>query len=71
LTPVRPELKELLLALRGNQPEVDRFCGAMVGTVPIEEFFSLPNMVRIMGAGRFLKGMYERIKMRSAAGMNL
>jgi hypothetical protein len=62
LTPVRPEMKQLLLALRGNQDEVNRFCGAMVGTVPIQQFFSIQNMVRIMGAGPFLKGMYERLK---------
>jgi flavin-dependent dehydrogenase len=67
LDPIRPELKQLLLSLRDNQREVDRFCGAMVGTVPIQEFFSLPNMLRTMGPRRFIRGMYERLLRRPAA----
>jgi flavin-dependent dehydrogenase len=70
LNPIRPEIKQLLLSLRGNQPEVDRFCGAMVGTIPIQEFFSYGNMLRTMGASRFLKGVYERLLTRpDAAGV--
>jgi len=67
LTPVRPEMKQLLLSLCGNQQEIDRFCGAMVGTVPIPEFFSVPNMLKTMGARRFIKGMVERLMTRTEA----
>jgi 2-polyprenyl-6-methoxyphenol hydroxylase-like FAD-dependent oxidoreductase len=35
-----PEIQALLASLRGNQPQIDRFIGALVGTVPIPEFFA-------------------------------
>jgi len=66
LDPISPEHKQLLISLQGNQSEIDRFCGAMVGTVPIGEFFSVRNMLKTMGAGRFLKGMGERLLARTA-----
>jgi len=45
---------ELMLrgALRGNQEEIDRYCGTVIGTVSVTEFFSPRNIRRIMAAAR-------------------
>ncbi len=50
LQPPPPEMQQLLLALRGDQAQADRFFGTLAGTVPIPEFFSPENIGRIMGA---------------------
>lgn len=50
LQPPPPEMKALFGALRGNQMETDRFIGALIGTVPIPEFFSPENTRRIIAA---------------------
>jgi flavin-dependent dehydrogenase len=54
LQPLPPEIQDLFRALRGNQIETDRFIGALVGTVPIPEFFAPMNIQRILAeaAGR-------------------
>jgi len=46
--PPAPELQQLLLALQHNQVETNRFFGALVGTVPIPEFFSPANLQHII-----------------------
>lgn len=43
-----PEMQALLGALNGNQAETNRFIGALVGTVPIPEFFAPANIQRIL-----------------------
>jgi flavin-dependent dehydrogenase len=48
LQPPPPEIQALLGALRGNQTETNRFVGAIVGTVPIPEFFAPTNIQRIL-----------------------
>ncbi|HSB12534.1 MAG TPA: NAD(P)/FAD-dependent oxidoreductase [Blastocatellia bacterium] len=50
LQPPPPEIQTLLGALRGNQVETNRFIGALVGTVPIPEFFAPASMQRILSA---------------------
>jgi flavin-dependent dehydrogenase len=50
MAPPPPEMQQLFGALRGNQADTDRFIGAIVGTVPIPEFFALANLQRIVGA---------------------
>ncbi len=50
MEPPPPDLEALLVALRGNQAETDRFFGALAGTVPIPEFFSAENQRRLTGA---------------------
>ena len=50
LAPPPPELQALFGALRDNQPDTDRLIGALVGTVPIPEFFAPANVARICGA---------------------
>jgi 2-polyprenyl-6-methoxyphenol hydroxylase-like FAD-dependent oxidoreductase len=48
--PPAPEMQRLLYALRGNQPQIDRFLGAWAGTVPIPEFLAPENIERIVTA---------------------
>ena len=48
LEPPPPAMRELFGALRGNQREIDRFLGAVEGTVPIPEFFGAENVERII-----------------------
>jgi flavin-dependent dehydrogenase len=60
LQPVRPEFKQLVLSIRGDQTEINRFCGAMVGTVPIQEYFSPQHVFRLIGARGLVKAMAEK-----------
>ncbi|HEV2915274.1 MAG TPA: NAD(P)/FAD-dependent oxidoreductase [Pyrinomonadaceae bacterium] len=48
LAPPTPELRQLLEALRSDRQETGRFLGTVVGTVPIQEFFSPENVGRII-----------------------
>jgi flavin-dependent dehydrogenase len=48
IEPAPPDFLALRAALRGNQADTDRLYGAMMGTVPPEEFFSPQNLGRIM-----------------------
>jgi flavin-dependent dehydrogenase len=50
LEPPPPEMQQLFAVLRHNQEQTNRFFGAVVGTVPIPEFFAPENLGRIMGA---------------------
>jgi len=48
LEPPPPPMQQLFGALQGNQPDIDRFLGAMEGTVPIPEFFAPANVERMI-----------------------
>jgi flavin-dependent dehydrogenase len=48
LQPPPPEIQALLGALQNNQAETNRFFGALVGTVPIPEFFAPVNIQRVL-----------------------
>jgi flavin-dependent dehydrogenase len=50
LAPPTLEMQQLFGALFGNQEQIDRLFGTIVGTVPIPEFYAPENMARIMGA---------------------
>ena len=50
LEPPPAEMQLLMGALRGNRAETDRFFGVIAGTVPVPEFFSPQNTMRIMAA---------------------
>jgi flavin-dependent dehydrogenase len=50
LEPPPPEQLQLFGALHGNQEATDRFFGALLGTVPVPEFFAPANVARIVGA---------------------
>jgi 2-polyprenyl-6-methoxyphenol hydroxylase-like FAD-dependent oxidoreductase len=47
--PPPPQNVFLLKALKGNQAQTDRFFGVLTGSVPVAEFFSPLNLVRILG----------------------
>jgi flavin-dependent dehydrogenase len=49
LEPLPPEMAQLFFALQGNQAQTDRLIGAIVGTVPVQEFFSPENVRQIVG----------------------
>jgi 2-polyprenyl-6-methoxyphenol hydroxylase-like FAD-dependent oxidoreductase len=51
LAPPPPEAQQLLAALRGNQEQINRYFGTIVGTVSPAEFFAPENMERIFATG--------------------
>jgi flavin-dependent dehydrogenase len=50
LQPPSPELGQLLTALQGNQPQMDRFVGLTAGTTSFSDFFAPDSVARIIGA---------------------
>jgi hypothetical protein len=50
MEPPPPETQQLLAALLGNQPQTDRFFGALTGTVSLAEFFAPENVGALMAA---------------------
>lgn len=48
LKPPPPEMQALFNALRTNQSDTNRLIGALIGTVPIPEFFAPPNVQHIL-----------------------
>jgi flavin-dependent dehydrogenase len=48
--PPPPEMQQLIGALVGNQPEIDRFFGVMAGSVSVAEFFAPDNVGRLLAA---------------------
>ena len=50
LAPRPPEMQQLLVALQGNQEQINRFFGLVEGTTSFSEFLSPENMGRIMAA---------------------
>jgi flavin-dependent dehydrogenase len=54
LAPPTPEMIQLLEALRWDREETGCFLGTVVGTVPIQEFFSPENVGRIVKASALM-----------------
>jgi 2-polyprenyl-6-methoxyphenol hydroxylase-like FAD-dependent oxidoreductase len=48
MEPPPPQMQQFFAALRGNQPEIDRFLGCVAGTTCIPEFFAPENVQRII-----------------------
>jgi 2-polyprenyl-6-methoxyphenol hydroxylase-like FAD-dependent oxidoreductase len=46
-----PERQALIAALQDDPAQTSRFIGALMGTVPVTEFFAPQNVARILGAG--------------------
>jgi 2-polyprenyl-6-methoxyphenol hydroxylase-like FAD-dependent oxidoreductase len=65
--PPRSEQQALFAALARRQADVDRFLGVMTGAVPLAEFFSARNMLRLLGI-RGLAAMALRGRRQAAAG---
>ena len=49
LEPASEQVRRLFGALRGNQPEIDRYVGVTAGTVAHDDFFSPESLGRIIG----------------------
>jgi 2-polyprenyl-6-methoxyphenol hydroxylase-like FAD-dependent oxidoreductase len=49
LEPPPEEMQQLFGALRGNQPDTDRFLGLIAQVTPVQEFFAEENVGRIIG----------------------
>lgn len=58
--PPPPMLVRLIEALRGNQPDTDRFLGIVPGTTPVADFFAPANMRRILRQGEPRPAGWER-----------
>ena len=48
--PPPPEMQQLIAALVGNQPEIDRFFGVMAGSVSVTDFYAPHNVDRLLAA---------------------
>jgi 2-polyprenyl-6-methoxyphenol hydroxylase-like FAD-dependent oxidoreductase len=59
-----PKAEELTLftSLAGKQAEIDRFFGVITGAVPIPEFFSPKNLVKIVGVRGMAKLMLSKLR---------
>ena len=50
LLPPRPEVRQLLVAMQGDQGAIDGFMSVRACTLPAPEFFAPENLERIMSA---------------------
>lgn len=50
LAPPPPKAQQLLAALCGNQEQINRYFGTIIGTVPSAEFFAPENIERVFAA---------------------
>jgi 2-polyprenyl-6-methoxyphenol hydroxylase-like FAD-dependent oxidoreductase len=48
--PPPPEMQQLIAALVGSQPEIDRFFGVMAGSVSVADFYAPHNVERLLAA---------------------
>jgi 2-polyprenyl-6-methoxyphenol hydroxylase-like FAD-dependent oxidoreductase len=60
LAPPRPEAAALFEALAGRQEEIDRFLGALTGAIPLRDYMSPVNLMRIIGLRRMAGTMLSR-----------
>jgi 2-polyprenyl-6-methoxyphenol hydroxylase-like FAD-dependent oxidoreductase len=65
--PPRPEQQAVFAALAGRPAEVDRFLGVMTGAVPIDEFFTPRNLLRLIGVRGMAKAMLGRRRSHTPA----
>jgi 2-polyprenyl-6-methoxyphenol hydroxylase-like FAD-dependent oxidoreductase len=63
--PPRPEQEMLLRALEGDQREIDRFLSVLTGSLPIPEYFTPRNMLRLIGVRGVWQAMRSQRKMRA------
>ncbi len=60
--PPQVEQQVLFASLVGKQAEIDRFFGVLTGTVPIPDYFTPANLVKIIGARGMAKIMWQKIR---------
>jgi 2-polyprenyl-6-methoxyphenol hydroxylase-like FAD-dependent oxidoreductase len=61
LAPPRPEAAALFEAIAGRQEEIDRFLGSLTGAIPMREYMSPGNLMRIIGLRRMAGMMVSRL----------
>jgi 2-polyprenyl-6-methoxyphenol hydroxylase-like FAD-dependent oxidoreductase len=61
LAPPRPEAAALFEALAGRQDETDRFLGVLTGAIPMRDYLSPGNLMRIIGLRRMAGMMVSRL----------
>ena len=61
LEPLPPELAEYVRALAGNQPEIDRLLGVLVGAVPVDAVLSPRNLWSVLGISGFTRALAARL----------
>jgi hypothetical protein len=52
-----PRIQLLLDSLGGRQEEVDRFLGVFAGIVPMRKYFTIRNLLRLIGAGGLTRAL--------------
>jgi 2-polyprenyl-6-methoxyphenol hydroxylase-like FAD-dependent oxidoreductase len=63
--PPRPEQEMLMRALEGDQREIDCFLSVLTGSLPIPEYFTPRNMLRLIGVRGVWQAMRSQRKMRA------
>jgi flavin-dependent dehydrogenase len=61
LRPLRSEERRLFEALAADQAETDRFFGVMTGAIPIREYFSPHNLIKLIGVRGFATALRGRL----------
>jgi 2-polyprenyl-6-methoxyphenol hydroxylase-like FAD-dependent oxidoreductase len=73
--PPRPEQQALFAALAGRQAEIDQFLGMITGAVPLPEYLSPRNLLRLLGvrgmAGLALGRLRQVLDERSGGRLHL
>ncbi|MEN3280602.1 MAG: hypothetical protein V7607_1742 [Solirubrobacteraceae bacterium] len=64
-SPPRREQEMLVRALEGDQAEIDRFLSVLTGSLPIPEYFTPRNMLRLIGLRGLWQAMRSQRKMRA------
>ncbi|HEY3007229.1 MAG TPA: NAD(P)/FAD-dependent oxidoreductase [Micromonosporaceae bacterium] len=62
--PLRPEERLLFEALAADQAQTDRFFGVMTGAVPVREYFSPGNLIKLIGVRGFATAVRGRLMAR-------
>ena len=62
LGPPRVERQALFAALAGRQAEINRFLGVITGAVPIADYFTPRNLVRLLGVRGMATVMLSRLR---------
>jgi 2-polyprenyl-6-methoxyphenol hydroxylase-like FAD-dependent oxidoreductase len=70
LAPARPAERALFEALAASQQDSDMFAGALAGAVPLKEFMSPRNAIRLIGLGGFVRLVAGQVRTARAQPAN-
>ena len=60
--PPKAEERVLFASLTRNQSQTDRFLGVLTGAVPIRDYFTPGNLIKIIGVGGMAKVMLNKLR---------